>query len=610
MWWSPWGNAFKGGDHLATALWTAASGGWFGAGIGLAETRLLPRAGSDMILPSIIGDGGVPAGIAAIAAAAIPAWRALRIWRLCPTRFESLLAVGLGIALSLQAALIAGGSLGLVPLSGVSLPWSAYGTSALVAQGVGIAILIALSDREHSEMKRTEGAPVRFLAVLHGSVFLLLALRCLQLTGVLSDTFAVHAFVGRGRNGSTQRRTNPRLNKMALELPRGTLVDRNGTYLAMGTGTARTYPLGEDAAFATGWLSPSTGLGEAHAERDFDRSLRGWTDERELLRIWRNRRSPLRALTRPALVELGLDAKLQRRAAVLLRETPTRRGAIYLLDSATQTPLVNVSLPAMNPSSLANSALRRSVLPTSMLDRAADGKYTPGSTFKIITAAALLKMGRGDFTVECRHESGELVWQGDGRRYRRRSLSDDRNEREHGQIGLARALAVSCNVYFARAAIYLGAERLMETTSALGLPTPDAESVRSSLPDTGIGQGELAVSPRSMAEAVRRILRASHGSPGSTGLESADAARVINAMVLAVADGTATRSALPGRRIGAKTGTAQTGGGNTPHAWIVGFEDAPGQSTVFAILVENAGYGGGTAAPIARSLLEEMTRPR
>ncbi|MFM7321120.1 MAG: FtsW/RodA/SpoVE family cell cycle protein [Armatimonadota bacterium] len=605
MWWSPWNNPYRGGDHLASALWTAASGGWFGSGIGLGDTHRLPRAGSDMVLASILGEGGLPAGLATIAAAAVPGWRSLRIAATCRTRFDRLLAAGLGALISLQSSLIAAGSLGLAPLSGVSFPWAAYGSSALVVQGICLGLLLALSDREPSHQIPTMPAPFRSLSLVHLMVHAGLGLRCLHVTGVVSGAIAVQPFEGRARDATRLRRINPRLMSTAAKIPRGDIVDDRGRMLATGSGSSRTYPLGSDGAFATGWISVATGLGEVGSERRNDAVLRGWSDEGDLLALWRMRALPWRREPRGATVRMDLDASWQRLAARLMRQTPTRRGAIVMLDTTCADPRISVSLPAAEPARALRTTAAKDLASGTLVDRVEAGRFAPGSTFKIVTAAALLAMGEGGFRVPCRHVSPTLRWSHDGRKYRRGPISDDRGESAHGSIGLDEALAVSCNIFFAQAAMHVGAERLRSTALAMGLPMPTTRIVASSLPDTGIGQGALAVSPASMARAVLGLVAAAHGSVNETGLASRDARRILDAMIGAVDHGTAIRTAIPGRRIGAKTGTAQTGAGREPHAWLVGFEERIDRTLVFAVLVENAGYGGGVASPIARTLLEQ-----
>jgi len=608
MWWSPWNNPFRGGDHLASALWSASSGGWFGSGIGLAETVRLPRAGSDMVLASMLGEGGLPAGVAVLAAAAVPGWRAFRIASRCRSRFDGLLAIGLGALITLQAVLISAGSTGLLPLSGVSFPWSAYGTSSLVAQGICLGALTTLSHRASEPDSFRSRGILPSLAWIHAVVFGALALRCLQLTGATSTFFAVHAFEGRAKGSQRMRRSNPRLSGFALSAHRGTLRDSSGLVLAQGSGSSRTYPLGSDAAFVTGWIDPANGAGASHAERKFDGPLRGWRNAGELLGWWRSRTLPWskhQTELEGQDVPLSVSAPLQRTSAAALRTTPTSRGAVVVLDSHATDPIAKVSFPAPDPNTIADAKLPTGNATGSLVDRAEGGAYPPGSTFKIVVAAALLANGLGDFRVTCRHSEPFLRWTHAGRTRRRGRLSDDPGEAPHGRIGLEEALAVSCNTYFSKAAIAVGAQGLRDMGTTLEIPMPDIDAIAERLPDTGIGQGRLAVSPASMARAMLHIARAARREPGPLP-NGPEWHRLIAGLQGAVEHGTARGLYLPNRRIGAKTGTAQTGRATAPHAWIVGFEERPDRVIAFSVMVENGGYGGAVAAPVALRILESF----
>ncbi|MBV9745791.1 MAG: FtsW/RodA/SpoVE family cell cycle protein, partial [Acidobacteriia bacterium] len=126
MWLSPWNNLVHGGDQLAHSLWAFATGGATGTGIGLGQPQIVPAAHTDLVL-SALGEEFGFVGIAAVFALyAFFVYRAMRIALRAHRDYEFFLAVGLAAATSIQLLLIAGGALGVFPLSGVVTPFLSY----------------------------------------------------------------------------------------------------------------------------------------------------------------------------------------------------------------------------------------------------------------------------------------------------------------------------------------------------------------------------------------------------------------------------------------------------------------------------------------------------
>ncbi|TNY35183.1 penicillin-binding transpeptidase domain-containing protein [Thermomonospora catenispora] len=255
-------------------------------------------------------------------------------------------------------------------------------------------------------------------------------------------------------------------------------------------------------------------------------------------------------------------------------------------------------------------------------NRALMGRYPPGSTFKIVTAAALVAGGMSPSSpVPCPARATVA-----GREFRNFGHED------HGTVSLREAFARSCNTAFARLAVErLGAERLRETARTFGFDTPligGLPAVRASvgaaddgaaLAAAALGQGRVLVSPLTMAAVAAA---AADGFWRSPRLVSADdAARALDAegrrpepprrlepgvaealrdlMSAVVDEGTAAGAGLPPGTAG-KTGTAEHGSGEEPpHSWFVGHRG----DVAFAVLVEGGGTGAEAAAPIAARFL-------
>ena len=139
MWLSPWNNVIHGGDQLADSLWAFATGGLAGMGIGLGDPQLVPAAHTDLILSALGEEWGFLGVAAVFALYAFIVWRALRIALRARRDYEFFLAAGLAAATALQILLIAGGALGVLPLSGVVTPFLSYGRTAMLANFAVIA---------------------------------------------------------------------------------------------------------------------------------------------------------------------------------------------------------------------------------------------------------------------------------------------------------------------------------------------------------------------------------------------------------------------------------------------------------------------------------------
>src|SRR5204862_4014265 len=117
MWLSPWDNMVHGGDQLAHSLWAYATGGVAGTGIGQGEPQLVPAAHTDLILSALGEQWGFVGMSAVFALYAFLVYGSLWIALRARTDYEFFLAAGIAAATALQILLIAGGSLGVLPLS-------------------------------------------------------------------------------------------------------------------------------------------------------------------------------------------------------------------------------------------------------------------------------------------------------------------------------------------------------------------------------------------------------------------------------------------------------------------------------------------------------------
>ena len=251
-------------------------------------------------------------------------------------------------------------------------------------------------------------------------------------------------------------------------------------------------------------------------------------------------------------------------------------------------------------------------------DRAILGTYPPGSTFKVITATALLENGYSAVTdVEC---PPDVTLGG-------RSIQNA-GDLDLGTISFTEAFAVSCNTAFAAGTIdALTPALLQEVAASFGFGTePDlgVPSAPSSFPVPGdiaelataaIGQARVLASPVHMASVAGAVAAGAWRPPTlisepirSEGieLERSAVSSLRDMMKTVVTSGTGSNAAVTGVNVFGKTGSAEFGGGDTPktHAWFIGYWD----DLAIAVVVEGGGGGGSVAAPIAQRIIADLSR--
>jgi len=253
------------------------------------------------------------------------------------------------------------------------------------------------------------------------------------------------------------------------------------------------------------------------------------------------------------------------------------------------------------------------------LDRARYGAYPPGSTFKLVVALTAMRDGVTSGKYTCaRLPDGRIGARISG--WTRPVRDDVLDTHPHGTIDMHDGLVHSCNAYFAQLAVALGPGPLTVVSNQLKIPlAPDgssAQRVRDALPQVGFGQAQVVASPLRMATvagvvAADGVLRAPYvekDSPGigkvETVVDAAAARRLGSYMRDVVLTGTGRSLRGHQSPIAGKTGTAEVSGRES-HSWFVGY--APYGSTqkriAFAIVIEQAGYGGITAAPAAGEIV-------
>ena len=654
MWLSPWDNDVHGGNQLSHALWAFSTGGLWGSGPGYGDPGMIPAGNTDLVLPGIGEEWGFAGVVSVFLLFGFLIDRAFRIALRAVSDYALFLALGLASLLAYEMLLISSGVLGVLPLSGVVSPFLSSGNTAMLANFFVFAVLLAISaGKSAPEGHGLFRWPVRWSGAALAACGLVLVSFAARYQVVHDREYLARDTRVFEDDGVKRAQHNPRINSIAREIPRGDIYDRNGVLLATSNWKAlvdrrpqyqalgiaidetcsrldsRHYPFGSATEHFLGDLRTGEKFHAPNAslvEHDSNARLQGYQYS-ELVALVRYRHQPgnpaLRSLlARDRDVHTTLDIRLQMRAEQILRkhlqQANKEKDAAVVMGARTGDVLAMVSLPAPAPPA------SRSAAPSDdeLLDRARYGQYPPGSTFKLVTAMAALRLDP-DF----RYRSFTCRRLGDGRVGAvvtgwRRPIRDDIKDKAHGTLQMEHAIQVSCNAYFAQLGTYVvGAPALKETAELLDIPAGELKELQAALPFASYGQGPLLITPFKMAR-VAATIAAGGGMPqGRWVLDESNprqdaprtivpeepAAFIAGAMRLVVTDGTA-RHAMAGTpvNLAGKTGTAQVGEGE-PHAWFAGFAPSDGDAThriAFAVLVEHGGYGGQVAAPIAREIME------
>ena len=414
--------------------------------------------------------------------------------------------------------------------------------------------------------------------------------------------------------------------------PIATTTSSNGKFAYQ-----RVYPSGPKYAPITGYYSYY--YGRSMLEQTQNAQLTGTSDAQ-----WLSRITGTLSGHKPegGSITTTINAKAQDAAWDGLKG---KKGAVVALDYTTGAVLAMASSPSYDPNELASHHLNDTTRawknlvadPSSPLtNRATREIYPPGSTFKLVTAAAALQNGYHPNSMVDSPENWILPGT-------RTPLTNETNC-GGSRITLAHALDISCNTAFGKVGVSLGQDKIRDQAERFGfgkVVNSDVSSVASRFPQnltdaqlaqSSIGQFDVAASPLQMAMVTAGIandgklmtpyltaqVRASnlqvvsehHPKQMSQPMTKESAEQLKAMMASVVNNGTGKRARINGTTVGGKTGTAQTVKGKAPYAWFVGWSDNP--HVAVAVFIQssdtaiNEVSGGRLAAPIARDVIEAM----
>jgi len=419
---------------------------------------------------------------------------------------------------------------------------------------------------------------------------------------------------------------NARVRVHDESVRRGSIYDRHGTVIAYSAqidgAYVRQYQFGSAFAHAVGYSA--MGRSGLELSRNFSLQTMQW----EL--VQRGNHAIFGNEILANSVVTTLDADLQN---MIFEALGNSRGAVVAIDPNTGAILAMVSTPGFHPEYVEDNwvGLINDTENSPLLNRATQGLYPPGSTFKIITAAAALHMDIDFINFEFHCEGVVVIgenalpcWGGVA----------------HGAVDMRRATAVSCNGYFAVLAQEIGADAIItaaemslfnnaiefELATATSLFNMQTDAATTELIETAIGQGRTTATPLNMAMLAAAIANGGvamrpyvvEGIAGSRGntisttvprlagrLVEPEIAAIIGEMLVeAVNNGTGAPAAVANMQAAGKTGTAQNETG-IDHSWFIGYAPAENPTVAVAVIIENTG-GGTRASQLAGRIFAEI----
>ena len=404
----------------------------------------------------------------------------------------------------------------------------------------------------------------------------------------------------------------------------------------------RTYPNKSTYAPITGFYSlvyGATGLEQAQND------ILAGNDSRFFV----NRLQQLFANRKPTggAIRLTIDSAAQTAA---MRALGGRTGAVVAIDPETGALLALASSPSFDPNLLSShnaTAIQNNYeslskdLRQPLLNRPLAMTLPPGSTFKLITAAAALESGK--FTADSVIPGPKTLKFPNSSKYLKNWTGQSCGV--NGKTTLNHALAISCNTAFAWLGMNLGPDKIAEQAKKFGFETSfqvPMTSATSRFPQnldgaqtamSAIGQFDVRATALQMAMVsagiensgivmkpylVDKVLGPDlsvlqNAAPSAFGraISQSNAKVLQDMMVTVVNNGTGSNARIAGVRVGGKTGTAETSPGSPAHAWFVGWANAGGRHVAVAVVLQNGGgateiSGNGLAAPIAASVMRAV----
>ncbi len=635
LWLDPWSTIDGSGYQITQSLFAIGTGGWFGMGLGKGDPTTIPLVQEDFMFSAFCEEYGVIFCLILILCYLALFMLLLKIALRCRDNFERLIIIGLSAILVIQIFLTIGGGTQLVPLTGVTLPLMSNGGSSMMSTIILFGLCQSVAIRA-SVNRATDGESLDYDDEETEDEHILIKKRRRNSyisCGISAVMFAalminIILYMFNDKDEAISNEYNLRRQELlAAQTIRGSIFAYDGTVLAQtivdaGGNESRYYPFGDEYAHIVGYCTyGKTGIEDSMNMFLINSNISFAARTENGYNGIKNPGDSVYTTLIPELMDEAYSAM------------GIYKGAIVVTDVKTGKILAMISNPTFDPNVIATEFENISENDTDgvLLNRATQGLYPPGSTFKVVTALEFIRenpdtylnysynctgtYNTGDHTIHCF-------------RYN-----------IHGYENLYSSLGNSCNSSFANIGVGLNRTAFADTLLGLyfntDLPVDITSaqshvSIREYMTDdemvqTAIGQGETVMTPihlnmimqsiandgEMMAPYVVDYVQNDEGriveqfEPVSLGnvMTSEEATALRDLLLYDVTNGTAHKLNDAGFTAAGKTGSAEyTDNGNDSHAWFSGYAPADDPQICVTIILEGAGTGGDYCVPIAKRL--------
>jgi len=625
-WLDPWSVIETKGYQIAQSLFAIGTGGWLGMGLNEGSPYQIPVVEEDFIFSAIAEELG---GLVAICVIFICLGCLLLILNIAlqmHSNFYRYMALGLACEYGIQVFLTIAGAIKMIPSTGITLPFVSYGGSSLLSSLAMYGIIQGLYISEADEIRGKEEEKVSPLK--NRELYLILYLFIGMFA--MMPCYLAYFLIGESRE-IIDNPYNLRQEKFSQKVIRGTILTGDGEIIAKteteedGTEN-RIYPFHELFSHVVGYSqSGKDGLEKVY---NFQLLRSDVPFYEKIINGFQGRKDDGNQLV------TTLNYKLQKAASDAL---DGKKGAVVVIEPSTGKILAMVSKPDYDPNQIEeiwNSLSKdsESKEQSYLLNRATQGLYPPGSTFKILTALEYLR--------EYPDQIASFSYDCDGSYEYEEFSIHCYHKNAHGTISFETAFAKSCNGAFASIGTQLSKSRFTSLCEdflynrdlplALSYVSSQFElSDSSSIWDvlqTSIGQGAVEVTPLhqamivatiandgvmmkpylvdSITDAHKGLVKKYKPQSYLSPMSAEEAEKLTEWMVNCVTDGTGHNAGSDDYSVAGKTGTAEWSTSKEAHSWFVGFAPTENPQIALSVIVEEGGAGSKEAATIAGEIFE------
>ncbi len=619
IWISPWETIDSGGYQIAQSLFALSNGGWFGKGLFLGKPKTIPYVTEDFIFSAVVEELGLILGFSIILICLSIFLVIMNAAVKMKDNFYTYVLMGLAILYIFQILLTIGGGTKFIPLTGVTLPLISYGGSSVLATILTFFLINGCITKNKNKKttisKKTENQ-MTYVAMFFVGIFLIM----IVYTGVYVRSNEVEWSVNS---------YNSRLDMLKRENNRGTIYASNGEVLAHNTKNSdgyleRTYPYSNLFSHIIGFESRGYLGVEALANYYLLNSHESFSGQ--IANAIYDRKN------QGDSVYTTLNVDIQKAAYEALGDN---NGAVIVTQVSTGKILAMVSKPDFNPNTI--ELIWEDIIADDnnsvLLNRATQGLYAPGSTFKIITTLQYLRQNNNQFE-DYQYNCKGLYTLGD-------EVIHCYHGTVHGNLGLKDSFAKSCNASFANIGSIFDESDLEDTLedllfnhklplqlpSGMSLLQLDNDTTEQDMLQYAIGQGDTLVTPMHMnlitqsiandgilmkpmilerVENNKGILVKQFKVDEYKRLMSQEEADILTEFMAEVVNsGTGTTLQNETYTVAGKTGSAEFKESSTDsHAWFTGFAPVDEPEICITVLVEEGDSGSRIAIPIAKKVFD------